>query len=93
MELEELREMTVQEASHGRKILDTRGSYCPGPLTELFKAYRSAKEGDLIEVWATDPAAKPDIQAWTSRTGNQLVEVVEETGYTRILVKVTAKRS
>lgn len=85
--------MAVQEISDGKKILDTRGSYCPGPLTELFKAYRLAKEGDLLEVWATDPAAKPDIKAWTSRTGNQLVEVVEERGYTRILVKVTAKRS
>ena len=93
MELEELREMTVQEATQGSKILESRGSFCPGPLSELVKAYRSAKEGDLIEVWATDPAAKPDIQSWTSRTGNQLVEVVEETGYTRILVKVTAKRS
>jgi tRNA 2-thiouridine synthesizing protein A len=85
-------EMTVQE-SEQKKILDTRGSYCPGPLTELFKAYRLAKQGDIIEVWATDPAARPDITAWTTRTGNQLLEVSQEKDYTRIVVKITAKRS
>jgi TusA-related sulfurtransferase len=84
--------MTVQEQAQ-KKIVDTRGSFCPGPLTELFKAYRLAKQGDVLEVWATDPAAKPDIQAWTSRTGNQLLEIAEEKDYTRILVRVTAKRS
>jgi tRNA 2-thiouridine synthesizing protein A len=87
--------MAVQEQQQitQKKIVDTRGSYCPGPLTELFKAYRLAKLGDIIEVWATDPAAKPDITAWTSRTGNQLLEVFEEKDYTRLVVKVTAKRS
>ena len=76
-----------------KKVLDTRGSYCPGPLTELFKAYREAKQGDLLELWATDPAAKPDVKAWTARTGNELVQIVEEKDYTRIIVKVTGKRS
>jgi tRNA 2-thiouridine synthesizing protein A len=72
--------------------VDSRGSYCPGPLTDLFKAYRQAKPGDVIEVWATDPAAAPDIKAWAARTGNQLLETAQESGYTRITVKVTAKK-
>ena len=75
-----------------KKVLDTRGSYCPGPLTELFKAYREAKQGDILELWATDPAAKPDVKAWTARTGNELVQIQEEKDYTRIIVKVTGKR-
>lgn len=76
-----------------KKVLDTRGSYCPGPLTELFKAYREAKQGDVLELWATDPAAKPDVKAWTARTGNELVQIVDEKDYTRLIVKVTGKRS
>jgi Predicted redox protein, regulator of disulfide bond formation len=43
--------------SQGNKILvDARGIACPGPITELVKAYRNARNGDIIEVWATDPA-------------------------------------
>ena len=81
------------ETSSQKKLIDSRGSFCPGPLTDLFKAYRMAKLGDVLEVWATDPAAKSDIQAWCARTGNQLVESAEEKGYTRIVVKVTKKKA
>ncbi|MEM4302997.1 MAG: sulfurtransferase TusA family protein [Candidatus Caldarchaeum sp.] len=75
----------------GRRIIDSRGSFCPGPLTDLFKAYREAKNGDILELWATDPAAKSDVQAWARKTGNVVEEIVEEQGYTRIVVRVTAK--
>ena len=77
-----------------KKVIDSRGSFCPGPLTDLFKAYRTAKLGDVLELWATDPAAKSDIQAWAARTGNQLAEVAEDNkGYTRIVVRVTNKKA
>jgi tRNA 2-thiouridine synthesizing protein A len=76
-----------------KKVIDSRGSFCPGPLTDLFKAYRQAKPGDVIEIWATDPAASSDISAWATRTGNQLLEIVQERGYTRIDVKILAKKS
>jgi tRNA 2-thiouridine synthesizing protein A len=78
--------------SRQKKLVDSRGSYCPGPLTDLFRAYRDAKQGEVIEVWATDPAAAPDIRAWASKTGNEFVESVEEKDYTRITVRVTAKK-
>lgn len=84
--------MSVEQQLQSRKIVDSRGSFCPGPLTDLFRAYRQAKQGDIIEVWATDPAAEPDVQSWTAHTGNELVEIVEEKGYTRIAVRVTAKK-
>ncbi len=76
-----------------KKVIDSRGSFCPGPLTDLFRAYRTADLGATLEVWATDPAAKSDIQAWATRTGNQLVEIAEEKGYTRIVVRVTKKKA
>jgi len=74
-----------------RRIIDSRGSFCPGPLTDLFKAYREAKNGDVLELWATDPAAKADVQAWAKKTGNVVEEIVDEQGYVRIVVRVTAK--
>ena len=75
-----------------RRVIDSRGSFCPGPITDLFKAYRSSQLGDVIELLATDPAAKADVTAWTQKSGNELVSVVDEQGYIRITVKITKKR-
>jgi len=72
-------------------VVDSRGSFCPGPITDLFKAYRAANIGDEIELLATDPAAKSDVEAWAARSGNQLAEVTQEKDYLRLVVKVTKK--
>ena len=69
------------------KTLDVRGMYCPGPVMEVAKAIKTINVGDVLEVLATDPAARPDIEAWARRTGNQVLEAVQENGYVRILVK------
>lgn len=74
-----------------RHVVDSRGSFCPGPITDLFKAYRAANIGDEIELLATDPAAKSDVEAWAARSGNQLAEVTQEKDYLRLVVKVTKK--
>ncbi len=74
------------------KVIDSRGSFCPGPITDLFKAYRSAQLGDVIELLATDPAARADVTAWAQKSGNELVDIVDGQGYLRIIVKITKKR-
>ncbi len=74
------------------KVIDSRGSFCPGPITDLFKAYRNSQLGDVIELLATDPAAKADVTAWAQKSGNELVDIVDEQGYLRIIVKITKKR-
>ena len=74
-----------------RKIVDSRGSFCPGPITDLFKAYRSSVVGDEIEVWATDPAARSDISAWAARSGNEILDISQEKDYLKIVVKIAKK--
>ncbi len=61
-----------------RTIVDSRGSSCPGPITDLAIAYRRAKVGDEIELWATDPGVKPDVRAWAAKTGNEIVSVEDQ---------------
>ncbi|MDA4124984.1 MAG: sulfurtransferase TusA family protein [Thaumarchaeota archaeon] len=78
---------TIQQ----RKVVDSRGSFCPGPITDLFKAYRNSQVGDVIELWATDPAAKSDVTAWARKSGNSVVEIVEEKDYTKIVVGIVRK--
>ncbi|HDH07205.1 MAG TPA: sulfurtransferase TusA family protein [Thermoproteales archaeon] len=72
--------------------VDARGMACPGPISALIRTYRKAKNGDIIEVLATDPGFKPDVQAWVQRTGNELISLTEEGGVIRALIKVTAKK-
>jgi tRNA 2-thiouridine synthesizing protein A len=56
-------------------LVDSRGSSCPGPITDLAKAYRRSKVGDEIELWATDPGVKADVRAWAAKTKNEVVSV------------------
>lgn len=71
--------------------VDSRGSFCPGPITDLFKAFRRANVGDEIELLATDPAAKPDVEAWARKSGNEVVSVAQEGNVLRILVHIVKK--
>ncbi|MEM0037057.1 MAG: sulfurtransferase TusA family protein [Candidatus Korarchaeum sp.] len=71
--------------------VDARGMSCPGPLTNLIKAYRKANVGDVIEVLATDPGFKPDLEAWIRRTGNEIISITEEGGTIRALIRVSSK--
>jgi TusA-related sulfurtransferase len=54
---------------------------------ETAKAIKQVQVGEVLEVLATDPAAKPDIEAWARRTGQQILEITQEGGVTRILIK------
>ncbi len=73
------------------KVVDSRGSFCPGPITDLFKAYRNSQLGDTIELLATDPAAKSDVMMWAKKSGNEILDIVDEKDCIRIIVKITKK--
>ncbi len=74
------------------KIIDSRGIWCPPtPLMDLFKAWREAKIGDEIELWATEPTIESDVKAWARKSGNQIIEVVPKKDYVKVLVRITRK--
>ncbi len=73
-------------------VIDSRGTMCPGPITDLFRAYRNASIGDIIELLATDPAAKSDVQAWAKRSGNEVLGIIDEKDHVRIQVRIVRKR-
>lgn len=70
-----------------RKLIDSRGSVCPGPVLDLFKAYRQARDGDEVELLATDPAAEPDSAAWAKRTKSEVLSVTKSNGELRIAIR------
>ena len=82
---------SIQNATRPTIIVDSRGTMCPGPITDLFRAYRNSNIGDVIELLATDPAAKPDIEAWASRSGNTVLEAGQDGDHMKIVVKIQRK--
>lgn len=63
-------------------VVDARGLRCPLPVIRLAEAARDAPAGTLVEVWATDPAARADIPAWCRMRGQDLEEVSDTGGET-----------
>ncbi|MDD3171753.1 MAG: DsrE/DsrF/DrsH-like family protein, partial [Bacilli bacterium] len=51
------------------------GLQCPGPIVEVYKALKNLKDGDILEIKATDPGFMKDIKAWADKTKNTLVDV------------------
>lgn len=72
-------------------LVDSRGTMCPGPITDLFRAYRNAQIGDILELLATDPAAKSDTQAWAKRSGNEILAIIDEKDHIRIQIRIAKK--
>lgn len=51
-------------------LVDARGKACPMPIIELAKALRAHDE---VELWADDPAARVDVEAFSASTGHQIL--------------------
>ncbi len=75
----------------GRKLVDSRGSSCPGPITDLAMAYRRSKVGDVIELRATDPGVKPDVRAWAAKTGNEILSIDEQGGEITVILRIVRR--
>ena len=58
--------------------LDCRGLSCPLPILKTKKAIESLNSGEVLKMIATDPGSINDMNAWTRRTGNELVEHEQE---------------
>ena len=69
------------------RIVDARGSYCPGPLMELIRAIREGQVGDLIAVYSSDAGSKMDIPKWVEKAGHRLVAIEARDGYDEIVVE------
>jgi tRNA 2-thiouridine synthesizing protein A len=82
--------MTTVELStiQAAKVVDARGSACPGPLLEAKKGIGSIKKGEVLEIWSGDPKTKEDIPKWSKKVGHEFLGyVTAEGGYDRIFIK------
>ena len=62
------------------QALNCRGLSCPLPILKTKKQMDAMKSGQVLKMEATDPGSVNDVNAWTRRTGNELVTHSEEGG-------------
>ena len=72
------------------KTLDASGLSCPLPIVKTKKEIDTMGGGQVLEVISTDPGSKNDMIAWCKRTGNELLESLEEEGKFKFYVKKKA---
>jgi tRNA 2-thiouridine synthesizing protein A len=69
------------------KVVDARGSACPGPLLEAKKGIGAIMVGEVLEIWSGDPNTKNDVPKWAQKVGHEYVGYIAVDGYDRIFVK------
>lgn len=69
------------------KVVDARGTSCPGPLLETKIAITTIPIGAVLETISSDPGTKADIPVWANKLGHEYLGTVEENGYWRIYVR------
>ena len=69
------------------RVIDARGSYCPGPLMELIRAIRESEVGDVIAVQSSDSGSRIDIPKWVEKAGHRLVRIASADGFDEIVVE------
>ncbi len=68
------------------KVIDARGSACPGPLLEAKKGIGQVKVGEIIEIKSSDPGTRNDIPAWAKKVGHEYMGLLESEGHDRLFV-------
>jgi tRNA 2-thiouridine synthesizing protein A len=69
------------------KIIDARGTACPGPLLEAKKGIGQVKVGQIIEIKSNDKGSRKDIEAWAGKVGHEFLGLLEAEGHDRLLVR------
>ena len=70
-----------------KKVVDARGSFCPGPLMELIGWMKMAAIGDELELLSTDKGSVADVPEWVKKVGHEFLGTREEAGVWHITVK------
>jgi tRNA 2-thiouridine synthesizing protein A len=71
------------------QTLDCSGLACPMPILKTKKAIDGLQIGQILKMIATDPGSTSDMEAWTQKTGHELVSSEQEAGKYIFYIKKT----
>ena len=58
-----------------QKVVDARGTSCPGPILAAKKGMADVKVGEIMEVLATDTGTQKDLPAWSKKMGHEYMGI------------------
>jgi tRNA 2-thiouridine synthesizing protein A len=79
--------MTIATRPDAERMIDARGSFCPGPLMELIRAIRESEIGTVLTVYSSDTGSRTDIPKWLEKAGHRLVGIDSRDGYDVIVAQ------
>jgi tRNA 2-thiouridine synthesizing protein A len=71
------------------QTLDCSGLACPMPILKTKKSIDGLQVGQVLKMIATDPGSKPDMDAWASKTGHELLASEQDGGKFIFYIKKT----
>lgn len=69
------------------RTLDCIGLYCPEPLFQTRQSIDTMEIGEVLEVFADDPAAEEDLTRFAKRAGHEVVGIEKSDDQLRILIR------
>ena len=60
------------------RIVDARGSFCPGPLMELISSMKMMSVGDTLELLSTDAGSAADVPEWIQKVGHEMLDTRQD---------------
>ena len=69
------------------KSVDCLGLYCPAPVMRTREEIDKLQIGDVMEMFADDPASEEDIKAWAKRTEQGLLGIEKTSEGFRFIIK------
>ena len=81
--------MTTDELTQlsADKLVDARGTACPGPLLAAKKAIGEINSGEIMEILSADEGTRRDVPKWANKKGHEYLGTVEDSGFFKIYLK------
>lgn len=68
--------------------LDARRLLCPMPVIKAQNRVEELQQGDVLEVFCTDPGALNDIPAWARINGHKILDSRMDDGEVIVIIEV-----
>ena len=81
--------MTTEELKdlNADKVVDARGTACPGPLLDAKRGMAEVSRGGVMEVLSSDEGTNDDIPLWCKKVGHEYLGNIAEAGHWRLFIK------
>jgi tRNA 2-thiouridine synthesizing protein A len=77
----------MSDPEQPQETLDCIGLLCPEPLFQTREAMDALDEGEVLELFADDPAAEEDITRFAKRAGHEIVSIDDQGEHKRFLIR------